>query len=320
MRNLEGRVAARSASSCYRWASVIRLLHFSDVHLSVPFRDMPRADFVPKRLMGAVNLWLRRQHRFHDSAVKVAALASLAEREQVDAMLCTGDYTGLGSAAELAVARRAIEPLTTRRFGFATVPGNHDVYVESATLERRFETAFAGLLDSDTPDLVVDGPWPLVRLLGDEAAIVCVNSARPNPQVWRSSGRIPPTQLAALRRVLDDPRVRDRFVIVATHYGPFRADGSPDSPWHGLVNADALLAAIGTRPHTVLVHGHLHDRFALPRTPARPPIFCAGSATDTHHESLWLYELDRTSLRAYHASWRAGRYELDAERIAITAE
>lgn len=299
---------------------MIRLLHFSDVHLSVPFRDMPRGDFVAKRMLGAFNLTVRRQHRFHDSAKKVAALGSLAERENVDAMLCTGDYTGLGSAAELAVARRAIEPLTTRRLGFATVPGNHDVYVESATLERRFETAFAGLLDSDTPDLTVDGPWPLVRLLGDEAAIVCVNSARPNPQLWRSSGQIPTTQLAALRRALDDRRLHDRFVLVATHYGPFRANGEPDSPWHGLVNAGALLAAIGPRPHTVLVHGHLHDRFALPRTAAHPPIFCAGSATDTHHESLWLYEIDRSSLRAYPAIWRAGRYELEPDRVAITAE
>lgn len=34
----------------------------------------------------------------------------------------------------------------------------------------------------------VDGPWPLLRLIGENLAVVGVNSARPNPLPWRSSG------------------------------------------------------------------------------------------------------------------------------------
>jgi 3',5'-cyclic AMP phosphodiesterase CpdA len=290
---------------------VLRLLHFSDLHLGAPVGELPASDLAPKRVLGAANLWLRRERRFRDAPEKIAALASLAAREQVDAVLCTGDYTALGSVAELAAARRAIAPLTARPGGFVTVPGNHDVYVETGTLERRFEQAFAGLLESDVPELAVDGSWPLVRLFGDDVAIVCVNSARPNPQLWRSSGQVPTAQLAALRRALDDARLRDRFVLVATHYAPLRADGRADAAWHGLVNGEALLAAIGPRPRTALVHGHLHRAFALAATAQRPPIFCAGSATDTHGGSCWLYELERTSLRAIPATWRAGQYVLD---------
>lgn len=296
---------------------MLRLLHFSDLHLGAPVRELPAADLAPKRLLGAANLLLRRQRRFRDAPEKIAALASFAERERIDAVLCTGDYTALGSVAELAAARQAIAPLITRRFGFATVPGNHDVYVESGALEQRFERAFAGLLVGDAPDLAVDGPWPLVRWLGDEAAIVCVNSARPNPQLWRASGRIPPVQLAALRRALSDVRLRDRFTVVATHHGPLRADGRADVFWHGLVNADALLAAVGPRPHTVLVHGHLHHAFALAATERRPALFCAGSATDTHGGAVWVYELERTSLRAFPATWADGRYVLDRSGEAV---
>ena len=299
---------------------MLRILHFSDVHLSIPVGELPTADLEPKRLLGAANLLLRRRRRFLDSREQVAALAEFAAREALDAVVCTGDYTALGTVPELALAREAIAPLTRRPLGFATVPGNHDVYVESGALEQRFERAFDGLLSSDLPDLAVDGPWPLVRLLGDDAAVVCVNSARPNPQLWRSSGQVPTAQLAALRRALDDARVSDRFVLVATHYAPFRPDGRPDKAWHGLVNADALLSAIGSRARTVLVHGHLHERFALPRTAQRPAIFCAGSATDRHHQSVWVYEVDRTSLRAYPATWSGGRYALDRAGPALTAK
>jgi 3',5'-cyclic AMP phosphodiesterase CpdA len=289
---------------------VTRILHVSDLHLGIPLAQLPRGDLAPKRLLGAANLALRRGPRFADAHACVSALSDFVAEHAVDAVIVTGDYTALGTVPELEAARRIVAPLTARPLGFATVPGNHDVYVESGVRERRFERAFAGLLESDWPEYVADGPWPLVRWFGDAAAVVCVNSARPNPQLWRSSGYVPPLQIEALRRVLDDPRLAERFVFVATHYAPRRADGSPDRPWHGLVNADALLAAIGPRPRTVLVHGHLHDRFALAPSAAHPPVFGAGSATDAHHRTLWLYELDATGLRAIPGNWRAGRYEL----------
>ncbi len=291
---------------------MIRVLHCSDLHLGVPLSTLPRADLAPKRLLGAANLALRRGRRFADAHARVAALCAFAEEAGVDAVVVTGDYTALGTVEELALARRATAPLTTRRLGFATVPGNHDVYVEPGGRGGRFERAFADLLASDAPEHAVDGPWPLVRWLGDEVAVVCVDSARPNPQLWRSSGRVPPLQLAALRRVLADRRLADRFVLVATHYAPLRADGSPDRVWHGLVNADALLAAIGGRPRTALLHGHLHERFSLPATASRPPIFGAGSATDGHHQSFWVYELDATSLRAIPGAWGGTGYVIDS--------
>jgi 3',5'-cyclic AMP phosphodiesterase CpdA len=292
---------------------VTRVLHVSDLHLGIPLAELPRGDFAPKRLLGAANLALRRGPRFAGAHASLAALIAFAEEHAVDAVIVTGDYTALGTVPELEAARRLVAPLTTRPLGFATVPGNHDVYVDSGVRERRFERAFAGLLDSDLPEHSVDGPWPLVRWFGDAVAVVCVNSARPNPQLWRSSGHIPPAQLAALRRVLDDARLADRFVFVATHYAPRRADGSPDRPWHGLVNADALLAAIGPRRRTALVHGHLHDRFHLPPSAAHPAVFGAGSATDAHHRTLWLYELEAAGLRAIPGSWRAGRYERERD-------
>ena len=107
---------------------MIRVLHFSDVHVDVPFRDMPAREFLGKRLIGGANLLLRRKRLFRDARAKLAALARFADEQAVDLAICTGDYTALGTGPELAAARAAIEPLTRRPRGFVTVPGNHDLY------------------------------------------------------------------------------------------------------------------------------------------------------------------------------------------------
>jgi 3',5'-cyclic AMP phosphodiesterase CpdA len=289
---------------------VIRALHFSDVHLRIPLTEVPLTDFAPRRLLGAVNLVLRRDRRFRDGARKLEALAATLDEQAVDVVLCTGDYTALGTSAELALARRAIAPFTSRRLGFVTVPGNHDVYVQSAVVEARFATAFGDLLGTDLPDLSVDGTWPQVRLLGDEVAVLALDSARPNPWPWRSSGAIPAAQWAALPRVLDDARVRDRFVVVLTHYAPYREDGRPDSRWHGLERALELASALAARPRTVWLHGHVHWCFHHARGRDRPDVFGAGSATDRGREGAWLFDLGRDGGRA-----RRGRFDGDRWRF-----
>ena len=78
--------------------------------------------------------------------------------------------------------------------------------------QQESQAAAQGLAEAEAAEelsgqMQVDGVWPLVRLIGDSVAVVCVNSARPNPQPWRSSGRIPDTQIKALRDVLRDPRL-----------------------------------------------------------------------------------------------------------------
>ncbi|HEY2732355.1 MAG TPA: metallophosphoesterase, partial [Polyangiales bacterium] len=221
----------------------MRILHLSDVHVSVPLIAMPWREMFNKRLLGAANLVLRRGKHYAQAREKLAVLADLARERAVDLVICTGDYTALGTEPELVAARAAIDRLTDRPLGYVTVPGNHDVYMPDALRDHRFERHFGDLLESDLPEARVDGAYPIVRLLGDEVAVLAVNSARPNPEPWRSSGAIPDAQLRALRTLIDDPRIAPRFVFVMTHYAPRRADGMPDRASHGLDNADAFLAA-----------------------------------------------------------------------------
>ncbi len=288
---------------------MIRLLHFSDVHVQESVLAMPPSELVGKRTLAALNLWLSRGRLFRDSVAKLGALARCAAAEQVTFTLCTGDYTAVGSEREYRSARAAVAALTQAPLGFCTVPGNHDLYLGDTLRHTRFERHFGEFTRSDWPEYACDGPYPYVRLVADDLAVIGVNSAKPNPSPFSSSGRIPAAQLGALARLLDDARLTARWCIVITHYGVLRRDGRPDSAHHGLENGDEFLR-ICARPRIVVAHGHIHGLYCHPASANRPWLFCAGSATHREREGFWLYELRDGRLFAIPGRFRAGAYEL----------
>lgn len=290
---------------------MLRLLHFSDVHLPSSLRRLSIGDLAGKRLLGAANVVVRRRRRFRDAREKLAALARFAADLPVDAVLCTGDYTELGTEEEVRDARAAVEPLLHAPLGFITMPGNHDLYVPDTVRTRRFERHFGDLLRTDLPEHAIDGPWPSVRLLGDDLAVVAVRSARPNPEPWRSSGVIVQAELDALARILADARVRARFVVVATHYALRKRDGRRDTPLHGIENVDALESVCRVIERGAIAHGHIHWRYHLRLPGLRAHVLGAGSATDRGREGLWLYEIAPDRARAVPGFWQGDRFALD---------
>jgi 3',5'-cyclic AMP phosphodiesterase CpdA len=264
-----------------------------------------------KRVIGAANLALRRGHHFAAAREKLAALARLADEQAIDLVICTGDYTALGTDVELAAARQAITCLTQRPGGFLTVPGNHDLYLHDVVREGRFERHFGDFLTSDLPERCVDGPWPYVRLF-DHVAVIGVNSARPNPAPWISSGAIPDAQLSALAALCQDDRIRSKFVFVITHYAPRRANAQPDHVRHGLENADAFLDACRGLERSAILHGHIHARFQVALTDYAPRIFGAGSATCDGREGFWLFDVDAERQEAMPGHWERDHYVIDS--------
>lgn len=291
----------------------MRLLHFSDVHVDMPFGRLPLASMFNKRFVGAANLVLRRGKRFALATRKLQGLADFSQALAVDGLLCTGDYTVLGTEPEYETAKAAIAPLLALDVPLVTVPGNHDVYLEDSVLERRFERYFGDFITTDCPELSgVDG-WPWVRLLGPHVAAVGVNSARPNPQIWRSSGRIPDGQLAQLKNVLADERLRDRFVFVLTHYAPRRPDGTPDTKSHGMENAEELLEICRKGlVRGAILHGHIHHRLALDVDGVR--VFGAGSTTDHGREGIWCFDIEAERATATPGAYLEGGYRLEPEQ------
>jgi 3',5'-cyclic AMP phosphodiesterase CpdA len=297
----------------------MRVLHISDLHVDVPLARVPWRDWIGKRALAVIVYSLHRRRFFRRVPEKLTALAGFAAEQRVDLVIATGDHTAFGTLPELTQAREALAPLMERPAGFVHVPGNHDLYVPSALRERRFDRVFGDTLHTDLPDLAVDGGWPMVRLFGRGVAVVAVNSARPNPEPWRSSGTIPAAQIAALERALADRRVRERFVFVVTHFAPRLADGVPDGALHGLENADAFLDVCRGVERGAILHGHLHSCFRLD-LPDLPAIFCAGSTTHEGREGLWLFDVRDTEdaiATACRGRFDGARYVLDGAPISV---
>ncbi len=290
----------------------MRILHFSDIHLPPRLLSVPFRDWFGKRVIGGANLFLGRGREFADAREKIVALDRFRRELEVDLVTCTGDYTALGTRTELRNARQALQPLMQAPLGYVHVPGNHDVYLFDVLRRRWWDESFGDTLWSDLPECVVNGePWPLVRLVGEDVAVVAVNSSRPNPRPWRSSGRIPQPQLDALVKVLAAPDLAGRFVFVMTHFAPCVEHGVPDKPLHGLENADDFLSVCADLPRGVILCGHIHRRFTARAEGVKPPIFCAGSATKAGRESLWVFDVDADGGRATPGIWRDEAYMLD---------
>lgn len=292
---------------------MLRVLHFSDVHVQEPVWRLGLGELLNKRLLGAANLTFHRASRFAAAPHKLAQLDAFRREQNVDLVVCTGDYTALGTEREFHRARSSVQPLTEAPLGFVTVPGNHDVYVTDSVRDQRFERHFGDFLRSDLGRTGQTETWPLVRFFGTDLVVIALHTARPNVSPIDSSGAVVPRQLQVLAELLTDPDVRSRQVLLLTHYAPLAQDGRPDSPRHGLAGADSLLEVASTHPRLALLHGHIHHRYHHPAAAARPWLFCAGSATHRGREGLWMFEFTQGAARAIPGRYEATGYVLQPE-------
>jgi len=286
----------------------LRILHFSDMHVNIQIRHMHWKRWFSKRGVGAINLLRGRAKYFDDVEEKMVALIRFKEENDIDVVINTGDYTALGLESELILAKKLVEPLMNPLQHYITVPGNHDIYVHEGNSHYRFAEQFCSVLQNDLPEYCRGGHWPLIRLIGEEVAVVALNSSRPNPWPWRSDGEIPEAQLDALKEILDDRRLEGRFIFVVTHYAPRLSTGEEDKKLHGLMNADAFLDTCKTVKKGALLFGHIHKRYRLMLPELQSELFCAGSATMEGHEGFWVYELHGTEMEAKAVAWNGTSY------------
>lgn len=275
---------------------------------------MPISDWFSKRAVGAWNVLRGRARRFDRAEHKLAALADFNREQGIELVVCTGDYTALGLDTEWAMAYRGIEPLMHGSAGYITVPGNHDLYVPDVVRQGKFMQYFGAVLKSDLPEYCVDGPWPQVRLIGDDLAVIAVNSAKPNLP-WRSDGVIPEVQLSSLDKLLDDQKLSGRFILVITHYAVRMPDGKPDTRLHGLANGEEFIAVCNKIKRGALLCGHVHHRYQVAIDGLAADLFCAGSATMEGRESFWMYELAAGQFNAYPGYWDGKAYQVEGLEV-----
>jgi len=289
----------------------LKVLHFSDIHVGALVRHMQWKKWFSKRAVGAINLLRGRAKYFDEVEEKMAAMVRFKETNDIDIVINTGDYTALGLEHELVLARELMDPLMHPPQRYLTVPGNHDIYVHEGSSHYRFSEQFCSVLQNDLPEYCAGGHYPLVRLIGEDTAVIALNSAKPNPWPWRSDGHIPTVQLDSFEKLLQDERIKGRFLFVITHYAPRLSNGLPDRKLHGLHNADALLHACTPIEKGAILFGHVHRTYRVDVPEVKIPLFCAGSATMEGHEGAWVYELNEGILTHKQVYWSGKEYRFE---------
>lgn len=260
----------------------VRLAHFSDVHLTAkPLGWHPR-DLVSKRMTGWMNVKLLGRGKSFRAAPRVVAAMrrALADRP-ADALVFSGDATGMGFEAEFAAAAHALGVDDPARPPAVAVPGNHDYYTHRSVRRGYFEQYFAPWLHGVRADPEV---YPFARQVGD-VWLLCVNSCTANRWNWDASGAVGPAQLDRLVKL--NAALGPGPRVMVTHYPLRTALGLVEPRVHRLRDHAPVLAAAVECRVCLWLHGHIHKAFHLPMSAAVPfPVVCVGSSTQ---KNRWAY-------------------------------
>ncbi len=269
----------------------MRFLHCSDIHVVGDYKTPSLTALGWRRMPALAELKLRGRSRYFANSIQtIRTIVEDVSRHRADHLIVSGDLTGYGLEEEFDGAHAALGPITADKRRCTVIPGNHDTYTPGALADRRFERRFGHLLESDLPEHTREGPYPFVRLLDDGAAVVGLLSARIGLVPGFSFGVIGQRQLEGLQRLLADPALKDRAVLVVVHHAPLTKEGTPDTPLHGLVDARRLFEIVHG-PRFAVLHGHIHHRYHHPASPQRPHVFGAGSSTQQGREGYWLIDV-----------------------------
>lgn len=271
---------------------MVKLCHFSDIHLTTaPLGWQPR-DWFGKRLTGWFNLRaLGRGARFRHAATVLAALRRDLAGRGYDHLVFTGDATMLGFDTEMAAAAAALGVDDPALPPGIAVPGNHDVYIHRVERRQVFETAFATWQQGLR---VGTAAYPFARAVGD-VWLIGLNSARANFWPWDATGKVGTGQLERLRRLT--ARLGPGLRVVVSHYPVVMANRRPEPRFHRLTDwkrARDVAAECGV---SLWLHGHKHGWYVVPAGPDLPfASVCVGSSTQTRRWGYHEYTISGQTL------------------------
>lgn len=224
----------------------MRIVIIGDIHLyDLSVRPW---QLVGKRLLGQINLWMRRRHVFNPALIKPVLTRAMSLNP--DWLIFSGDLTTTARDSEFAMAAKVIRESAgemLERGRVLMVPGNHDRYTFTATHRKRFEAFMGNAVPRAFPHTVVLTPqW---RMIGIDSCC---------PRLVSSRGRVGRKQLAKLATMIDQTPQGVGLVVVC-HY-PMMTPPDYHHRWsHQLADARELAQVVGrAKGPVVFVHGHIH--------------------------------------------------------------
>jgi 3',5'-cyclic AMP phosphodiesterase CpdA len=271
---------------------MIKLAHFSDIHITASPLGWQAGDWLSKRFTSWLNQRLHRARKFALADEVVSRLMDDVVSRHIDHLVFSGDATALGFESEV---RRAAELLRVGQGSIPglAVPGNHDYCTRIAAASGAFERRFAPW---QTGRRVGDEPYPFAQQVGP-IWLIGVNSATGNRWPWDAGGAVGTAQLERLRALLAN--LGKGLKILVIHFPVCLASGRREPFYHGLRDLEALLDVANSGGVSLWLHGHRHSPYFLQQPAgATFPIIGAGSATQRDLWSYGEYTIDGVTLRA----------------------
>jgi 3',5'-cyclic AMP phosphodiesterase CpdA len=267
---------------------VVRLCHFSDVHLTVRPLGWTVRDVFGKRSTGWMNLaLLGRAGRFQRAPRVADALRHEFATRGYDQLVFSGDATMLGFDAELRAAAAKLGVGDGSLPPGIAVPGNHDIYVPRVERRGAFEAVFAPWQEGGR---IANAVYPFAKKVG-HVWLIGLNSAKPNFWMWDATGKVRESQLARLRELTAslDPGPR----IIVSHYPILTQKRLPEPRWHRLRNWRRVREVAAECGVSLWLHGHRHLWYVLAAGEHLPfASICAGSATQTRRWGYHEYAIE----------------------------
>lgn len=262
---------------------MIRLAHFSDVHLTAQSLGWRVRDLFGKRASGWVNVRvLGRGHRFQHANAVVGALLREFHERPLDHLIFSGDATTMAFETEMTEAAHRLGVWDATLPPCVAVPGNHDLYTYGSARRRVFEFAFSAWQKGERAD--PDHTYPFATKVG-HVWLIALNSATANFWPWDATGRVGSAQLERLQVLCD--RLGPGPRIVVSHYPLLTRERKPEARWHRLKDwkrTRDMAAKCGVQ---LWLHGHKHAWYILPAGDHQPfHSVCVGSSAQT---KLWGY-------------------------------
>ena len=294
---------------------MIRLAHFSDVHLTSEPLGWRVRDVFGKRATGWVNVTvLGRGKRFRFAGQVVEALQREFRTRALDQLVFSGDATTMAFESEMAgAARRLGIGDATLPHGIA-VPGNHDLYTFGSVRRRTFEAAFSAWQEGERADGT--HTYPFARKVG-HVWLIALNSAKANLFPWDATGRVGAAQLERLRtltsRLSPGPR------IIVSHYPILTRGRKPEPRWHRLNDWRRVRDTAAACGASLWLHGHKHAWYWLPAGPDLPfPTINVGSSAQEHLWGYHEYQIEGWKLLGLRRTYdRDSGYFQDSERFEV---
>lgn len=249
---------------------MVRLAHFSDVHISnVPGTLLKM--WWGKRILGGANMLLRR--RWHMLNANLPLLVEHVLEQQPDGVLITGDLSTTALNEEFARARELLKPLY-ERLPMVTIPGNHDIYTPGVQRARRYEKHFADFHGESSER----SGYPFVSSIAEGVVCIGLNTSVPTG-VTGAWGVISDEQMRSLPHLLESHA--DQFRVLMIHHFLQDKHGTPGLPARGIRNRDELLQILEQHGAEVILHGHEHAcyQYTVPGPSEPIPVLNSGPAT-----------------------------------------